>query len=694
MSEFAVRCASELRQVAKDICEQIDWELPELVSSTARQAFSSGDCLTAALEFVAHLRRRETPKLGFTHAWITRLRSSRMEHAVRAREQWESALAENFLFPYHNNAFAALGSETLQIAATVDLCDRTAECILGNRRRWEEGFWGVTHSICELLRFLWPLKECSDASLLPAFGWLLKKSAAEWSRARCWDESTLGTSGHNWWAHTFLGFWMFGTFFPEFRHSRQFKALGTDYLQRELNLLFENDGWSKEGSPGYHEVAVTHLLRFAHLFELNGGILPEKSRNRLRAIADAGWKLLMPDGEYPLFGDYVRGGIYAFFSDQKRLDYSACNVTRRRAALFSLPEAKYVADSLDASWRFQHGNFLQDEGRDLLQLYDDLPATSPATTDMALTDSGCYVIRQDWTPNADCAVISAGVLGPRITSHKHADIFGMELYSRGRRILVDNGYGPVAEERTDRQQRMWRVGSSAHNVATVDGEDIVPIPAEFWFGATVIPTVDDWRSEPAFAYFSGAHEGYIRLADKVTAVRRKLFYLRGLYWILIDRFTAAGQGSHEYQLHFHINAPATLHAGGRLSTQGKGGNLLIFPVPDASGHPVLSPSPHPVQGYENPQHLCYTRESKGNTLFVTLLFPFENDNCPDVEASLAEVECDGRVLDPWEGTGLQIIYNGEEHFYFDQHMQWNLPWKSGKYSGQGRLFHSSCRSHT
>ena len=48
-----------------------------------------------------------------------------------------------------------------------------------------------------------------------------------------------------------------------------------------------------------------------------------------------------------------------------------------------------------------------------------------------------------------------------------------------------------------------------------------------------------WHSTPAYAYFSGVHEAYERLALQVSGSRRKVFYLRGEYWILIDRFTAA-----------------------------------------------------------------------------------------------------------------------------------------------------------
>ncbi len=41
-----------------------------------------------------------------------------------------------------------------------------------------------------------------------------------------------------------------------------------------------------------------------------------------------------------------------------------------------------------------------------------------------------------------------------------------------------------------------------------------------------------------------------------------------------------------------------------------------------------------------------------------------------------------------EGTGLNISFQGKDHFYFDQHLQWNLPWKSDRHAGRARLYHS------
>lgn len=226
-------------------------------------------------------------------------------------------------------------------------------------------------------------------------------------------------------------------------------------------------------------------------------------------------------------------------------------------------------------------------------------------------------------------------------------------------------------------------------MATVDGADHLPIRDEWrWKGAT-LPTVDAWLTEPGYAYFSGAHEGYRYLAEGIASSRRKLFYLRGEYWILLDRFTPETSAEHTYCLHFHVGAPCSLEDH-RLVTRGEGGNLLIVPVEGLDGQPSLEPCPCPLPGYDNPEHLSYTLRGAGKQLLATLLVPFDGDKAPEVAVRPIDVRADGRTLTRWEATALEITINGRRDVYVDQHMQWNLPWEAGGYTGTGRLFHSHC----
>jgi hypothetical protein len=294
-------------------------------------------------------------------------------------------------------------------------------------------------------------------------------------------------------------------------------------------------------------------------------------------------------------------------------------------------------------------------------------------------------MRNAWSPQADWLCIDAGPRGNLVSSHDHASICHLLLYSQGRPILIDNGSGPYG----DSPARLWRVGSAAHNVVTVDGQHQVPFTEEFRWQMPVCPTIDAWYATPEYAYFSGVHEGYARLPHPLPGSRRKVLYVRGDYWIVLDRFTTSyrcADAPHTYEQHFHLGVPAELREDGRVMTTGAGGNLLIMPVPGACGEATLTPNPYPLDGYSNPSHLCYTTSAAGNVLLATVLAPFPDERIPTMEIEWVPVRADGRELSRWEATGLAITLNGRCALYVDLHMEWTLPWQAGEHQGTTRMF--------
>lgn len=672
-------------EVDRQFMAAVDWNRPDLVS--AQREFKAG-----AASFVAYLRRRRTPATGFSQTYVTEVRGLASEaDREEARRRLAAALDEPMVGRAHGNPVIRIGAENLILALDPVAAERLGRAVLASRDRWSKGSWGTTRGICDLLRVLMAVPEIPDEPLVPFFGWLIEQVPAEWTVTRQWSESMLGSSGHNWWLHALVGFWEAGLLFPEFQGFAKFAALAPDYFEHEMRLLMYPDGFTRERS-GYHWGTVQHFLEALLLAEANHIRFSSTFHDHARRMGNTLWQMMAPDGDIPRFGD--TGAIHEPGKGIARL--------RMAAALLRLPEGKAVAEALmpdlnaplptlkpadhgeTAAWQDRvsiHG-LLPAGGRNLFAEYRNLPRNLPPV-DAVLPDAGYYLMRQDWSPQADYAAINAGPVGSVVSSHAHTDLLSFELYSRGRPVLVDNGSGTYG----DKTARAWRRSSAGHNVLTIDQQDQLPAQGEWRWERECTPYVNDWRSEPGYAYFSGVHEAYRHLPQPVTAVRRKLFYLRGGYWILIDRVTPQTDAMHRYDLHFHVMGPARLHPDGRLETQGNGGNLLIVPVAGASGQASLEPCPFPLDGYDNPLHLVYTQTSTQSILFVTVLVPFK-DRRPRVHARLAPVQADDRELSPWEATGLVIEVDGQTDHYLDLHVHWNLPWAIGPCRGSQRLFHS------
>jgi hypothetical protein len=658
------------------LAEQLDWEHPTLAGLPRGELWPA----------LRRLRARGDEYFGFSAGYLEALRrTATAAEIAAAQQQFDAALRGDLFFPPHTNAFAALGADTLALAVDAARAAALARRVRDRQADWGRAVWafGITHGVAELLRCLCPLPACREEDLAPLLGWLTAIAPVEWADARTWSERLLGCTGHNWWVHTFFGFWMAGALFPQLRGLRQFAALAPAYLEREVDLLFAGDGWSKEGAAGYHRFAALNAVAFARLAERHGVKFSPAFQAKLRTIADATWRLTAPDGDSPMFGD-CRPAARACWRPLQCL-----------TARFGLPEAKGALEELGAGVP----RWLGDNGDDLTAAYRQLPAARPPL-DTALPDSGLYAMRTDWTTRADWMAINAMPVGEIGSSHKHADIFNLEVCVRGRRVLVDNWYGDVtendgtyqsaAEIRHDPMKRRWRVGSGAHNVATVNREDQVPVQQIYRYGWPVRPVVETFVSAPRYVLFSGAHEGYRRLAQPVAAHRRSIFWLRGEYWIVFDRFTVEGAADRSFQQHFHLPPGARVLPAGRVCTTGAGGNLLVAPVPGLSGELTIEPNPYPIRGYQNPDHVMIEARAPGDWLMAAVLVPFGDDAVPPLSIEVLPVTADERPLSPWEATALAITVNGRRDVYFQQHMHWNLPWQAGGSGGTGRWFHSEC----
>ncbi len=679
---------ASMQPVAADVCAQVDWDHSGLAEAPCTTAYRAGDYAAAALGLIRYLRQRERPFLGYSPEYVRQLRAHATpafrEHARRTLEALSPVAFLGGDWPDGRGTLLAARPEMLQVAATAEDFLAYAQQVAQARETWGQG---AIHTVMNLVRYLqavWPLQECPDEALVPLFGLLAAQMEREWQSARRWGEASHGTNGHNWWVCQFGAMWKAGYLFPEFRGFVQFQAFYPDWFEREIRLLTFPDGMSRECSVAYHIGTTDLFLDAVRLAQANGLTFSAGFRARLRLMGEVEWKLLQPDGNYPAFGDCFNLGPHLF------------ERARSLAAILQIPEAKYLAETMDPGRDYGLGAMLVETlnypsvGEDLQPAYEALQTRVPDTLDTCLPESGYYAMRSDWTTGADYAALEASPRGMLVTSHGHSAIFDLKLCAKGRPILVGNGKGPDVDYSVSPERR-WRVTTAAHSTTTVDGEDNVSIRSTYRFGQVVVPTVDVWVSEPDWAYFSGVHEGYERLEGRVSGVRRKLFYLRGEYWILVDRFTAASeQDEHVYRLHFQVGVPCRLEADGRAVTQGAGGNLLFLPVSGAEGTASLEPCPHPLPEYPAPGQLVYTQQARGRGLFVTLLVPFTGAEAPAVGARLLPVLADNRALSAWEATGLEIEFAGHRDVYVDLHMQWNLPWECGGYQATERLFHSRC----
>ena len=133
-----------------------------------------------------------------------------------------------------------------------------------------------------------------------------------------------------------------------------------------------------------------------------------------------------------------------------------------------------------------------------------------------LVASGYAVV--DWPLNHRL-ISDVACVGPDYQpGHAHADTLSCELSLFGQRVLVNSGISQYGEDAERHRQR----STAAHNTLEVDGEN----SSEVWAGFRVARRARllgvDIRQKDEHVVLTASHDGYLRLAGKVTHQRQWL----------------------------------------------------------------------------------------------------------------------------------------------------------------------------
>ncbi|MFL6209340.1 MAG: alginate lyase family protein [Pyrinomonadaceae bacterium] len=336
-----------------------------------------------------------------------------------------------------------------------------------------------------------------------------------------------------------LGLFYLGTLLPEFTCAARWRETGRHILLAELARHVRADGVYFEQASYYHRYTTDFYTHLFILARANGDALPAALAEKLTALLDHLLYITRPDGTTPFFGD-DDGGRLVMLDERAPNDFRAALTTG--AALFGRGDYKYVAGEVSEETLWLLGS----AG---LRAFDELAPHAPTHESRAFTDGGYYVLRDGWTPAANYMLLDCGPHGTLNCGHAHADALAFELAARGRTLLVDPGtytYTGSAE------MRDWFRSSAAHNTLTIDGASSSVPAGPFSWQHVAQATPRQWLSRPRFDYFTGAHDGYLRLPAPATHTRSVLF-LKGDYFIMRDRVET--EGAHRYDLNFHF-APA------------------------------------------------------------------------------------------------------------------------------------------
>ena len=433
-----------------------------------------------------------------------------------------------------------------------------------------------------------------------------------------------------------------GSLLPSLRQAAHWRDRGWAILEEEMPRQFHKDGGSVEQTTGYHHFTLGFYLQAMLLRRRVGGEVSSRMWSDLERAIEFSMHMTRPNGSMPMIGDADEGKAISLVQPDL-WDFRL--FLALGAGLFGRGDLKKMGGRFppEAAWLV---------GTDGLAAYDAISEKIPEEASKALPDSGYYIMRTGWDPQAhylafDCGEIAAGVSTGDTPSaaHGHADALSIEVSAFGEPLLVDPGFWTY--NGSPDWHRYFRE-TEAHNTVVVDGCSQAEFRGRLKWSHAPRVEAHEWITLNALDYAEGSHFGYQRLQDPVTH-RRTVFFLKPHYWVVRDDLL--GDGKHALDRHFHFATAAVTSVGASsaVQTQLPGGpNLAVIPVErDGVVLELTRGGPSPTSGwlavgYEQKVQAAvakYRTASRLPCALHTLLVPFRGDSS-GVRVTVRPIESD------------------------------------------------------
>jgi hypothetical protein len=410
----------------------------------------------------------------------------------------------------------------------------------------------------------------------------------------------------NWLTMEMSGLATAATVWPEFNKSPSWLAYSKETMTASLKKQVYPDGVQTELTSHYHQVALNNFSLFMELCKQAKEPLLPLYASQVEKMWNYIAYTMRPDG-------------YGLLNNDADLDYNRDKITA--AALdYGRKDWLYIASN----------------GKKGVK-----PKGPPS---IIFPWAGQLIMRSGFEPNAQWAFFD---IGPWGTGHQHNDKLHLSVSAYGRDLLVDGGRFAYRGE-VAKKFRHYATGSFSHNVLLIDSNGQAPGP-----GLNTQPiSQEHFRITKDFDYSWSSFDKFINVKGE-SKHTRAIFYVRGKFWVVVDRINTDRPHKIEALWHWHPDCKVLIKKNNIVSTQNENGNLEIIPVGSTPWSVSL------VKGQENPDiqgwyskeyneyvpntASIYSTEINKSSSFVWILYPSKN-NSPMVQAKIISENKDGITL--------------------------------------------------
>lgn len=344
-----------------------------------------------------------------------------------------------------------------------------------------------------------------------------------------------------------------GALFPEFKDAPKWRQTALQRLVEQMEYQVLPDGAQYELTTSYHSISTWNFLHATILKRIADGIeLPPSYYERLRKMLEFSAGITRPDGKAPMIND----------ADQHDL----------------LGRVQEPAKAL---------------GADQIPELRPLMEIKPPSHSVFFPNAGIACMRTGNRPQDLYLMLDAGPFG---AGHQHEDKLNLEVYAYGRPFVVDPGRFSYTGEGAAFK------ASAAHNLILVDGkgQHRRGTDRSKWVAREPVGGVR-WITEEGYDYAEGIYdEGFGNENELPVTHRRRIFFVKPEYWIVVD--VLEGDGDHMLEQLWHF-VPGELRVGdGFACTANQDEANLAIVRPDGANVRVVCGETTPILGYYSPKY--------------------------------------------------------------------------------------------
>ena len=413
-------------------------------------------------------------------------------------------------------------------------------------------------------------------------------------------------AGGNWLTMELSALATVATAWPEFKESQEWLQYAVTTMTKSLEEQVYIDGAQKELTSSYHTVALNNFSLLLDICKQANHPLPDHYGQYIEKMWNYLACTMLPNG-------------YGLLNNDSDLNYNR-EAILRMAALYRRDDWKHIATN----------------GKEGVR-----PAGGPS---FFFPWAGQLITRSGYDTSAHWAFFD---MGPWGIGHQHNDKLHLSVAAYGYDFLVDAGRfsydGEIAVK-----FRNYALSSAGHNVILVDGKGQAPGPKQ-----VNEPLADHYfKITDPFDYGWSAFNQFVDVTG-VCEHSRSLLYVRGAFWVVVDKITTDQPRTIETLWHWHPACTVSIDNKQVVTGRNDGGFLHVIPVGATqwSVSAVKGRETPSIQGwysreyneYEPNVASIYTTGIQKESVFVWLLYP-SKDQTIDIKATVISENSDSVIV--------------------------------------------------